>query len=206
MALCVAILALITGHGAFFELIGRNENLTGRDFLFAVFPRFFTERPVFGYGFNGFFTGEPGAPAQQLWELAPWHHKFPTFESSYLEILIQFGIVGGLCFAAIILCALRNSWRFARTSNSAYRYAPFGIMIFILSSSLSETYLTLQNYIYVVLLFWIYFGIELRPSKISKGNRSPPNFAREPVRAGPWIRRRNSRLRSGGVVRPRVAE
>ena len=154
------LIVAIVGVSSIFELVGRNASLTGRDFLFSVWPRFFLERPLLGYGFAGFFTGLPGAPAVGLWQIAPFQEDVGTFESAYLEAGIQFGLIGALLFGFILLKAIVTAIQFARRSDSIYKFGPLLFLMLIVVSSLSDNALMLHNHIYVVIVFWAYFGLE----------------------------------------------
>jgi len=158
-ALLGAIALVSIGADSLLSSFGRSADLTGRQDLFELWPRFFLERPLFGYGYDGFFTGVIGAPADYLSGIIPGHGTYGTFESSYLDILIQFGIVGGSLFGCILFAALWRSMQIYRTSVSKYKFVPLFIIIWTLAGSLSDSGLLTENFIICVLVFWIYFGV-----------------------------------------------
>lgn len=154
----ILVIALVMGWSDLLNLVGRDSNLTGRTFLWSLWPRFFFEQPLFGYGYDGFFTEESSAYIQ-LWQYLPWTAS--SFHNSYLDLAIQLGLVGSVILLLIIAGAIGNTLRFARTA-TAYPLVPFALMIYIIVSSMTEMYLGLHNYITCAIVFWFYFGIERR--------------------------------------------
>ncbi|HXW70027.1 MAG TPA: O-antigen ligase family protein [Methylocella sp.] len=163
LALAYAALALyLTGIDQLLGLFGRSADLTGRDAIFELWPRFFMEHPFFGWGFNGFFNGQPGAPALRLSPYLLSYQQFGTFESGYLEILSQFGALGGLAYFFIALKTLSNALYFSRQAFEC-RYVPMMILLNILFLTISQSSIMIQNSPEPLLFFWIYFGCGMRP-------------------------------------------
>lgn len=164
----VLVVALVMGWSDLLAMVGRDSNLTGRTFLWSLWPRFFFEQPLFGYGYDGFFNEDSSAYVQ-LWQYLPWTAS--SFHNSYLDLAIQLGAVGSAILVLIILKATTNTLRFARTP-SAYPLAPFAIMIYIIVSSMTEMYLGLHNYITCAIVFWFYFGVQRRTSAVTVTSRT----------------------------------
>ncbi len=83
--------ALIAVPQEVFALAGRDASLTGRVPLWqAIWPEIMRS-PLIGYGYAGFWNAN--APAvQMIWQYAGW--QAPDAHSSYLDILLQLGVVG----------------------------------------------------------------------------------------------------------------
>ena len=159
-------------------LFGRSWNLTGREELFDLWPRFFMEKPVFGYGFDGFFTDVAGAAGSYLSDLNGGR-GFSTFESTYLDLLIEFGLVGGLCYVCILLSGLWTSIRFYNTSTSKYKFVPLLLIVWAILGSIMDSGLLHQNAIDCVLVFWIYFGVErLNKGRLRRSIARSQDFSR----------------------------
>ena len=141
------------------HLFGRNWNLTGRQELFDLWPRFFLEKPIFGYGFDGFFTDVAGAAGGYLSDLNGGR-GFSTFESVYMDLLIEFGLVGGLCFVCILLGGFWKSIMCYNTSTSKYKFVPLILAVWAIIGSAMDNGVLHQNAIDCVLVFWIYFGVD----------------------------------------------
>jgi O-antigen ligase len=184
---CVLMLVLIAimsiGLDAVLSIFDRSSNLTGRDVLFQLWPYFFWQKPMLGYGFGGFFTGLDDAPAMQIPFLLSTEHGYASFENAYMDILIQFGLVGGIIFVSILIKALSNSARFLKSSMSMYRVVPMNVLAYVLVSSVSAGSLLLQNFLVCVFVFWIYFGLD-RVGLYRADNRrkvAPVDALRSPV-------------------------
>jgi exopolysaccharide production protein ExoQ len=154
----VCVLLVVDGADEVFRFVGRTSGLTGRTFLWASWPYFFTQKLWLGYGYGGFFKDSAGDPAGELWQMAPWHTHYMSFENSFLELGIDFGLLGGLTFLLIMLVSLMRSAAFIGSSSCRMRWAPFVVTTFVLSNGFNETGLLLHNHIACVLLFWGYFG------------------------------------------------
>ena len=66
------VIPIIFGVPEIFQLVGREASLTGRIDLWAAWPHFFWQRPLFGYGYANFFSERPDSPAWELWSTLPW--------------------------------------------------------------------------------------------------------------------------------------
>src|SRR5262249_31927255 len=142
------------------SVFGRSTDFTGRDALVQLWPTFFWEKPMLGYGFGGFFTGQAGSPAEQLSYLLSKAGMYSTFENAYLDILIQFGLVGGILYASILIKAVLKSAQFYKSSMSMYKVVPINVLACVLATSFSESSLLQQNFVVCVFVFWIYFGVD----------------------------------------------
>jgi exopolysaccharide production protein ExoQ len=172
---CVLMLGLTVilsiGLDAVLSIFGRSSDLTGRTVLAQLWPYFFWQKPMLGYGFGGFFTGLDDAPAKQLtYLLSNDDASYATFENAYLDILIQFGLVGGIIYASILIKAVSKSAQFYKSSMSMYRVVPINVLAYVLVSSVSAGGLLLQNFVVCVFVFWIYFGVD-RVGLYRAGNR-----------------------------------
>lgn len=144
------------------ELLGRDTSLTGRAVLLALWPTYYLERPLLGYGFSGFqFAGPiPGVP-----DIASQVTTFVGFDQSHLEMLLQFGAIGTALFLIILVRALRFAFRLVKASGGVYALAPMGGFVYITVTSFNESYLILQNHFYTALIFWAYFSFQSARSK-----------------------------------------
>jgi len=182
---------VVIGDDGWIYLLGRSPNLTGRTEVFSLWPRFFLERPLFGYGFDGFFTDVAGSPGSYLADLAEGRW-FATFESDYLDLLIQFGLVGGIFFACILLSALGQAIRIYRSGTSKYKFVPVMFVMWSIIGASLDGGILIQNSLSCLIVFWIYFGVD-------GANRHPRRKYRASVQ-------NRSRAFTGDHWRPRVPE
>ncbi|MFT4115677.1 O-antigen ligase family protein [Bradyrhizobium sp.] len=153
------IFYFLMGDSGWIFFFGRSWSLTGREELFQLWPRFFLDKPLLGYGFDGFFTDVAGAPGSYLADLAGGR-GFSTFESVYLDLLIQFGAMGAAFFCWMLLVGFGRSVRFYLRDSSKYKVIPLLLIIWtVLGSALDSGILT-QNSLACVIAFWIYFGVD----------------------------------------------
>jgi O-antigen ligase len=122
---CVAFLVLgdaflpLAGKGI---LLGRSaeqiQTLTGRIPLWAECMEYVKLRPILGYGFSGFWTGE------RVLAISDAHNwAVNSSHSAYIEILLNLGLVGLAIFLTMVLSAwwtARRVWRFRRDDGMAF--------------------------------------------------------------------------------------
>ncbi|WP_245470760.1 O-antigen ligase family protein [Bradyrhizobium guangzhouense] len=147
-----------------YELVGRTAGLTGRSFLWSVWPYFFWQKPWLGYGFGGFFSSLSDAPVTELTRMAPWNTVYASFENSYLDVLLQFGILGGGVYIVMMLVAIASAIRFAFGSAEGFRLVPIGLLTLTVILGINDSSLMLHNYITCAITFWCYFGPEAQLS------------------------------------------
>jgi O-antigen ligase len=169
------------------ELLGRDVGFTGRGFLVNAWPMFFLRHPTFGYGYGEFFSNNPLAPAVELMYLQPWHSFF-NFESSYLQIAIDFGGLGLFVYMTLILKTLMSSLTIASKKQTFSSVMPVCIIVYIIISSIVDTYLTLQNCFVPFLMFYIFFiGLKGQIGGARRQASPGPNFSarRQGAAVGP---------------------
>lgn len=118
-------------------LLGRTEqskSLTGRVPLWEELIGYSSERPITGYGYEGFWTKNRIAAIMksQNWTLQNAHN-------AYLEIVLQLGLVGlvlALWFLLGGVSALTEAYNLTREPGYAFA---FGVVVFGMTNSLLES-------------------------------------------------------------------
>lgn len=87
-----------------FELLGKDPTLTGRTELWPYVWAAIAEKPLMGWGFNGFWFPS-NSIAARISDAVGW--VVPQAHNGLLELLLQVGIVGSLMFVALFI---RNCW------------------------------------------------------------------------------------------------
>ncbi|HEX7962594.1 MAG TPA: O-antigen ligase [Terriglobales bacterium] len=137
----------LANAGAILPHIGRDPTFSGRTFLWAVSLDRWLDRPILGYGYRAFWIAGASASAN-AWKLLGWE---PTSaHNSFLDILLELGIVGLIPFLMMLL-------RYAPFLFRSLRRGPFGVWyilatIALTSLSLGESVLLAQNSISWVML------------------------------------------------------
>jgi O-antigen ligase len=163
IALVFAVVMVIgLGPSVLLHAVGRDAGMSGRWRVFQVWPDYFGQHPLFGWGYSNFFNGAWNEPAQGLRILTPYHARFFTFESGYLELLIDFGLIGAGLFFAMMATGLRNALRLAVRPGVFFATVPLGWLVFIAVMSISDSGLRIHNLVTAALVAWTYFGLRAR--------------------------------------------
>jgi exopolysaccharide production protein ExoQ len=163
LGIAIAVVAVIgMGTNSILHAVGRDASMSGRSRLFAVWPNYFWQHPLFGWGYANFFTGVWNEPAVELRTLTPYHARYFTFESGYLEMAIDFGIVGAGLFFAMMTTGFRNAYRLAVRTDVVFAQVPIGWLVFIAVMSISDSGLRIHNLVTASLVAWTYFGLRTR--------------------------------------------
>lgn len=131
-------------------LMGRTEkskSLTGRVPLWEELIDYSAERPLIGFGYEGFWTKDRIAAIMksQNWTLQNAHN-------SYLEIILQLGLVGFVLVMWFVwggMNALVEAYN--KTREAGYAFA-FGVVVFGLTNSLLESLFVKLRYTPVIAL------------------------------------------------------
>jgi exopolysaccharide production protein ExoQ len=170
VAASITLVTMVHGVSNLFAFIGRDDTFTGRIELWSLANIFFWRHPLLGYGYANFFTADGASSI--FWSMVPGQIKYWSFDNSYIEIGIQFGMIGGFFFSLILLRGIQNAFRFSINVNSAYKLGPLALLSYILVSSFFDSYLVLHNYIACVIIFWTYFGLQPTTSKEAASTRA----------------------------------
>jgi O-antigen ligase len=84
------------------ELVGRDAGLTGRSPIWAAAGEYFLERPLLGYGYNGFFHPGDLSPVWRLWSLDRYFQT-PHFHNSTIDVAISLGAVGVFVYGLTVM-------------------------------------------------------------------------------------------------------
>ena len=104
--LCGTFVLQVGGTGSLLEAFGKDSTLTGRTYLWQQGIAAFSESPLFGVGYQGYWvTGL--ADAERLWDefYIPTRSGF-HFHNTYIETAVETGICGTLCLIVVVLTTL----------------------------------------------------------------------------------------------------
>jgi exopolysaccharide production protein ExoQ len=125
--------------------MGRNPTLTGRTEIWKAIWTAITKQLLFGYGFDGFWSGIRGKSADVILTLG-WVAKHS--HNGFLDVWLDLGIVGVTIFLAGYLDTLRRALRFLRRHRGQGAYWPIHYLAFMLLYHLTEGPILRQNSIY----------------------------------------------------------
>ncbi|HUG92328.1 MAG TPA: O-antigen ligase family protein [Planctomycetaceae bacterium] len=142
VALC-ATLAGLEAHRDIQDLalLGREEeadSLTGRVPLWTELAGWAGRRPLSGYGFDTFWTDERinAISDEMQWGLHEAH-------SSYLDIVLSVGLIGGGLLLLVLLPTVVRSARLFRATGRPEHAFVFGWLAFALLNGLTESAMTM---------------------------------------------------------------
>lgn len=143
---------LTTLWGSLLALFGKSEDLTGRFDIWASVTSLASERPVFGWGWVGYW--------------APWVEPFKDLavrkgvtylqaHNAWLDVWLQLGIIGVVIFAALIVSTLWRSWFLAvdrprdgvadDRPYAASALVPYLTMVALVVQSLAESRILIES-------------------------------------------------------------
>ena len=155
------IVWLFSTGGDSFELLGSKIDLTQRTFIWQHALAHYGERPILGYGINGFWTTKDillDFKREHGWVL-------DNFHSGYVAILTETGIVGYLLFlSATFLFGVRMVTSIRDQSKPRSRIvALIGFMVLIYMIDLTET-IFLRSTSFISILIFVFMINAALPS------------------------------------------
>jgi exopolysaccharide production protein ExoQ len=87
----------------FLEAIGKDATLTGRVPLWELVDREIAARPLFGFGYQAFWT-EASPEAWTIWSTIKW--QAPHAHNGFRDIMLGFGIIGMVPFVLVLFRAV----------------------------------------------------------------------------------------------------
>ncbi len=140
--LLLALTALAGLGDAAFTLIGKDPTFTGRGPIWQAARGLIADRPLLGYGFQGFWL--PGdRVAEEIWAELEW--QAPHAHNGVLELLVETGFVGLALYLGLFLRLLGAVARGIARRDSALAWWSLSWMLLTTIKGLTEpVYLTLD--------------------------------------------------------------
>ncbi|KRE97105.1 hypothetical protein ASG89_30075 [Paenibacillus sp. Soil766] len=149
-ALTISFGYLMMNYSDFiFDSIGKDVTLTGRTVLWSAIIEKISERPFFGYGYGGFWTGWDGESAS-VWLQAGW--MAPHAHNGFLELMLDIGIIGLTLFTALFIQTVVRSLRVLKEKEFNFELWPAIYLFFQLFINFTES-----NFLRHGNLFWALF-------------------------------------------------
>jgi exopolysaccharide production protein ExoQ len=129
------VMPLFSNSERITSALGRSSDLTGRAEIWSLVVPCILERPIYGYGFSGFWSGASPESAQidrAMGTMIMYSHN------GYLEILLNLGILGFslalICFATGVHRAVFRS----KLGHSSLDLWPLALLTYLLFHNLGE--------------------------------------------------------------------
>lgn len=172
-----------SGTSLIFQFTGRHADFTGRDVIWKNVADAIVIKPIFGQGYAFWFIDSD--LRSYIWSKVSY--RVPHTHNTYLDLMLQLGVVGLLLYGALCITILLRSLREIRINQGLYPIFCLTILLMLLIRSITEVTLgaTDQG------IFW--YGIPLLGLAVPRSSRRvksrPSSGSSTPVRR----RRRGSR-------------
>ena len=156
---------IVNNFAAFTYAIGKDPTISNRTQIWNAVMGSVMKRPIFGYGYGGFWNGIHGESMNVISSVGIF---LSHAHNGFLNTLLQLGIIG----LAILLLAFGFGIRnfitavFSLQSPPAYWYG--AIMLLTIVASLDESFLLQTNNMYTILLVASWIGL----AKAARGEYS----------------------------------
>ena len=129
------------------QSLGKDLTFSGRIPLWSTLMDYVAQKPLFGYGFNGFWNSEYGQMfrLRWVWETVPQSHN------GFVELLLALGLIGFLLFAMSFVVQLLRAYKHLYEAKTLEDVLPMQFLITFLLANFSESRLLIANNIYWVI-------------------------------------------------------
>lgn len=121
------------------DILGKDMSLSGRDFIFTSCIAIFGEHPLMGFGFESTIVND---------RLSHFFIAYNAAHNSFLQMLINSGLLGTICFTVNIWLSLRKIYQ--RDNDKMY-YIYFGILALITGGLVNNVLLTSYFWLLIAL-------------------------------------------------------
>jgi O-antigen ligase len=128
--------------GALTESVGRSSDLTGRTELWRSIATMIFDRPIWGFGFSGFWDGA-SSEVSVVENNIGWSPSYS--HNGYLEITLSLGLVGLFLFLWILHTGVRRALLQAENARSATDLWPLAFLVFFMIHNVAECTILWQN-------------------------------------------------------------
>ena len=185
MILAVLNISYFAATGdASIQIFGYDINFTERTFIWQYALGLWTDRPLIGYGLNGFWTNSN--LYYSYFRLHGW--VLDNYHSGYLAIIVETGVVGFGLFLAVSYQVISKLYYLLRNSgaNRLNLETTLAFLLMFFTINLTETYfLRSTNFLSILFTFLIVKILstpELYPRGLPARSR---RIGRRPFRVGP---------------------
>lgn len=130
--------------------------LTGRTFIWAQALRYVAERPLQGYGYGGFWTSRHilDFAAEQRWAV-------PDAHSSYLDLVLGLGLVGGGVYVLLMVLGIKRALRYHKGSGHLGFAYLAAVLLFVALVGVTESIVLYGNHVtFITMLIFARLGLQ----------------------------------------------
>ncbi|MGA9382224.1 MAG: O-antigen ligase family protein [Phormidium sp.] len=154
-----------------FKALNKDPSLTGRVPIWQMMLSEIANRPWFGYGFKGFWSGWYG-PSSHIWRVLLLKQDWkPNYgHNGFMDLLGDLGIVGLSIFIFSFIFALRKGFFLLRSTKKIEGFFPLIYLIYWALSNITETRLVEANSLYWIIFISINFLLSVDKDKDSRSS------------------------------------
>jgi exopolysaccharide production protein ExoQ len=139
---CLTVFAWLNVDGIL-DALGRNPDLSGRVQVWGFLMLMARTRPIFGYGYGGFWV--IGGPAQDLWDAFQLDPTYaPHTHNGYLQLLLDCGFIGLGLLLVLLFMAIRKAWAYAIATRNFW---PLYLVVALSLHNSTDTTFAARNHI-----------------------------------------------------------
>jgi exopolysaccharide production protein ExoQ len=142
------IVSMIFGFSP--EILGKDASLTGRIPLWLTLIDYINSRPLFGYGFNSFWSGSNGF-GEEVWSIVKWEPY--SSHNGFIDSTLQLGLFGLVLVIIFLYSSIKTSFSLLKIDKIFFIY--FLIILFLILMNFTESLFLRKNY-FLWLLFLIF--------------------------------------------------
>jgi exopolysaccharide production protein ExoQ len=160
----IGIIGYLIGENfaAFTYLIGKDPGLTHRTEIWKAVMASVMKKPLFGYGYGGFWNGLQGESANVISAVGV---NLSHAHNGFLNLFLQIGFIGSGILLVVLINASRDFIRVAFSQKHAVAYWYASIIVVTVVGSLDESFILRYNNMTTVLLVMACVGL----TKAAKG-------------------------------------
>jgi O-antigen ligase len=142
--------------------LGRDETLTGRTTLWSLGIDTWSARPIFGWGFAGYFNS-PNALALRQQAAEFQNYDIPHFHQSYIQTAVDLGLTGVITLVFLVAFVLWRSYARIVIDGERAGVATFAMTgVLVVASMVMYTFVTYNSMATFALLVF-FFALRQRP-------------------------------------------
>lgn len=151
------------------SLLDRDPTLTGRTLLWSWGLEVGLERPLFGWGYDGYISSE--LAAQHARAIAQFqNYEVPHFHNSYIQMFVDLGFIGLLLVLLAPVLAFKRFYEHALSTRAKDDTRMVALVLFLLTASIYIHLMYKHNDFSALLTFTLF----LLSPKLGVSDASPP--------------------------------
>ncbi|BBH21843.1 ligase [Paenibacillus baekrokdamisoli] len=153
-----AISLLFSNADLLLSLMDRDVTLTGRTDLWAAVWEMIKQRPLLGYGYNGFWLGLDGESAY-VWLVTKWDP--PHSHNGLLDVWLDLGVVGVILVLLHMIRGFKLGVTYIRQTRTIISFCPLLYFMFMFLYNLTENTILRPNSVFWVLYVSISLSLSI---------------------------------------------